>query len=356
MLSGAAARARRRARRARAGYMKRVKPADRPPFPQLLPGLLAMVLVAGGGCDEQLPGSADTPGASASGAPTLTQSRPATPAPLAIATPVHESPPPVATPVPRAVATVTPTPPPIAPTSGPSASPSPAASASPTASPSATPSPAGTSGPFSRTGAPADLAVSGPGYFVLATKPNPVGIEDLLFTRHGHFRLKAESSGSVPVFRLRHADHAFYVVGYQVAGEPAVPPAETAGEDQAVLATTWGATGLAAAGLSLDADRNPQAQSQLAFDYTGKLLVAGGAPRAADGQLGTLYVAIAQFDSPDRLVPALGFPGILRYETSALEPAEPPTGGQVRLGVAVSGVGRPLGNANLILSGSLETP
>ncbi len=316
--------------------------------------LLAVLLAAAGGCDEQAPGSADRPGASATGLPTLTQGRPATPGPLAVATPTRESPPPVATPVPRVVAPVTPTPAPIAPSNDPGASPSPQASPGP--SPSASPSATGTTGPFSKTGAPADLAVSGPGYFVLATKPYPLGIEDLLFTRHGHFRLKAETIGSLPVFRLRHADQAFYVVGYQLAGEPVTPPAETAGEDVAVLATTWGTASTALSGLYLDADRNPQAQTQLGFDFTGKLLLAGTAPRAADGAPGSVYVAIAQFDSPDRLVPASGFPGILRYETAASAPDDAPPGGQVRLGVAVSGVGRPVGNANLILTGSLETP
>lgn len=330
-------------------------PTSRLPLRPLVALLVATTAVVAG-CDEPVPGAAAGPAAAASGQPVLTQSRPATPAPPAIATPVTQPPPPVATPVPQVVATVTPTPAPIAPSPGgstsPSASPSPQASGSPSPSPS----PSASAGPFTKTGAPGDLAISGPGYFVLATKPAPLGIEDLLFTRHGKFRLKAETMGAVPVLRLRHADHAFHVVGLVATGEPAAPPAETAGEDQAQLVTTWGGT-LAATGLYLDADRNPQAQTALAFDYTGKLLVAGAAPRGLDGQAAAAYVVIAQFDSPDRLVPAVGFPGIFRYETSALEPEEgEEPGGLVRLGVAVSGAGRVVGNANLVVVGSLENP
>ena len=320
-----------------------------PQAPLSLPLLLAASLALAAGCDELVPGTAGQPAPGASGQPTLTQGRPATPGPAAVATPERGSPPPVATPLPHPVPTVTPTPPPIAPSQDPAGSPSPGASASPAPSPSPTASPS--------PGAPGDLAISGPGYFVLATKPYPLGLEDLLFTRQGRFRLEAEQIGAVSVQRLRHADHAFYVVGYQIAGTPPEAPAETALEDAVALATSWAGEPVAAFGLYLDADRNPQAQARLGFDFTGRLQLAGAAPRAADGGPATSYVAIAQFDSPDRLVPAVGFAGILRYEVSALEAdEEAPPGGQIHLGVAVSGAGRTVGNANLIRTGTLESP
>ena len=333
-----------------------MRPASSRPIPLLVAAALALAA----GCDEQVPGSAGAPDPGASGQPVLTQNRPATPAPQTVATPVPPSLPPVATPVAQPVAQVTPTPAPISPTASPSGSPTPSPGGSPTASPSGSPTPAPSpSGPFTKTQVATDLAVSGPGYFVLSTKPYPTGIEDLLFTRHGKFRFKADTIGAVAVQRLRHADHAFHVVGWQTAGEQASPPLETMAEDYAVLATTWGGANVGAIGLYLDADRNPTGLTQAAFDFTGKLSVAGAAPRVADGGPGAAYVAIAQFDSADRLVPAVGFPGIFRYETSAIEPdpdEQPPEPGMVRLGVAVSGPGRTVGNANLIVVGSLETP
>jgi hypothetical protein len=302
--------------------------------------LATLGLAAAAGCDEQVPGTAGAP-VDVAGTTPLTQSQPATPGPHAIQTPERASAPPVATPAPATpVPTVTPIPTPIAPTG------SPGASASPQASPSAAAS--GSPGPYQATGTAGDLAVSGPGYFVLATKPDPLTTEDLLFTRHGKFRLKPEAAGALAIFRLQHADFGFHVVGFTLPGGTAAgAPAETRSDGGATLATTWAGQPVRAAALYLDADRNEEAQTKLAFDYTGRLLVDGAAPRGTDAGPVQAFVAVAQFERPDALVPAAGFAGIYRYA---------PDAGEVRLGVAVSGAGREVGNANLVLTGQLELP
>ncbi|MFN3432501.1 MAG: hypothetical protein ACK46X_21455 [Candidatus Sericytochromatia bacterium] len=192
------------------------------------------------------------------------------------------------------------------------------------------------------------MAISGPGYFVLATKPEPTALEDLFFTRDGHFKVVKDTStaNGVPMARLRHADHdTFYVVGYAHAGAGTGAPDETSGISEAVLATTWYGAATRAAALSLDADRNPDATTKLSFDATGALRVAGLAPRGADGNPMQAYVGLAQFERPDDLVTVPGFSGFLRYS---------PNAGRLFLGVAFTGTARPVGTANLIRTGTLE--
>lgn len=254
----------------------------------------------------------------------------ATPTPRVLLTPGPEDRPEMATPEP--------TPPPVA-TPAPTPTPTPA-------TPSASPSAAASAGPFEKTGAATDIAVSGPGYFVLSTKAEPVSVDDLLFSKNGHLTVEKDTAQPLAVYRVRHGDHQFHLVGFARAGTSAVgAPGETSTLlGPSLLTSQWGGT-VTGAGLALDADRNPEAASKLSFDYTGKLKVAEADPRGTDGAPIQAYVAIAQFDDPDALVPQPGFAGVYRYQGEA---------GVIRVGVAVTGTERPVGNANLILVRTLE--
>lgn len=306
--------------------------------------LLALFLLAA--CEEPAPTLVGTTvGGAVTTAPSQGGQPPATPVPTGtFATPVP--------PIKNVVATP-PAPTPAAPASGsPSPAVSPGANGTPAPPGAATPTPLPSG--LVKTTKPGDLAVSGPGYFVLATKPNPVSTADLLFTRNGHFQLKAESAGALPLFRLRHADYGFHVVGYQIAGGTgAGAPAEATSNSEVPLLTTWGGLQTVAQGLYVDADRNPDANRDLSFDYTGRMLLKDKAPRGEDAGPVQAYVAIAMFETPDSLVPAPGFPGIFRYEPQEDENADPVS---TTMGVAVSGSGRAVGNTNLVLTGQLESP
>ena len=70
-----------------------------------------------------------------------------------------------------------------------------------------------------------------------------------------------------------------------------------------------------------------------------------GNPRGADGNPMQAYLAIAQFQHPSGLVAVTGADGLLRFNATVA---------QVHLGVAVTGLSRPVGTANLILTGTLE--
>jgi hypothetical protein len=321
-------------------------PPSRAPFPARRCALagLAVCLAVASGCTEDPLGTGTTPTQVAGQAPnTPAQNQPATPPPQVIASPRVIDPTQVATPVP-------PSPRPTASVAMPDASASPGAS--PSASASVSPSPGASASPdadaFEMTGVATDLAISGPGYFVLATKPEPTVLEDLFFTRDGHFKVVKETvpTGSVPLARLKHADHGtFYVVGYAHAGAGTGAPDETSGLSEAVLATTWYGAPARAAALGLDADRNPDATTKLSFDATGALRVADAAPRGADGNPMQAYVGLAQFTRPQDLTAVPNMPGFWRYNANA---------GSLYLGVAFTGTSRPVGTANLILTGTLE--
>jgi hypothetical protein len=296
----------------------------------LLGGLLALAA-----CED--PGTPLVATGDASGT-AVAQSHPATPPPKTVATP---------TPGQEVQKVATPTPVPTPATPGPSptqAAPSP--SASPTVDPAAT----GVATPaperYKKTGVATDLSVSGPGYFVLATKPNPGGVADLLFTRNGHFTLVHDTAGALSLWRLRHASFQFYVAGYMVAGGTgAGAPDETAADGRAQLQTSWGGLDTSLQGLVIDAERNADATSLARFDFTGRLMLGEVAPRGADGGPVQVYVGLAQVADPAGLVAQPGFDGVYKYA---------PAAGTLQLGVATSGDGRPVGNANLVLTGQLE--
>ena len=281
------------------------------------------------GCTEDPAGTAGADGTRIAGEVRPDAAQFATPTPRVIATPTPEST--------SKAATHEPSTPPVAP-SAPGPTPTPVG-ASPSASPSAS------AGRFTKTGKATAIAVSGPGFFVLSTKAEPTAVEDLLFTKDGHLTVEKDTSGAIAVFRVRHGDFQFHLVGFARPGGATVgAPGETSTDDASVLVTNWGGP-VPGAGLQVDADRNPEAATKLGFDYTGKLRVAEADPRGADGTAVQAYVAIAQVDTPEELLPQPGFKGIFKYR---------PEAGTLRLGVAVTGTGRPVGNANLILTSTRE--
>lgn len=301
------------------------------PGPLLVATLLALVL----GCTED---PASVSGTSPSGTRIAGEVKTdpgqfATPTPRGAPRLPSEDTPEMATPTPALPPVASPAPTPTPTPAHDGASPSPSASASPGAD------------RFEKTGQATDIAVSGPAYLVLSTKAEPTTVEDLLFTKNGHLQVEKDTTGQVAVFRLRHADHKFHVVGFARAGAKEIgAPAETTGPGAALLTSEW-VSPIKALGLALDADRNPDAGSKLSFDYTGKLRLAEVDPRSGDGGGLQAYVALAQVAEPKDLVEQPGFEGVYKYR---------PEAGAIALGVAVTGAGRTVGNANLILTGTLE--
>jgi hypothetical protein len=296
----------------------------------LVTSLLGLVL----GCTEDPAGVSGSPGTGTRIAGEV-QSDPAQ-----FATPTPKAPP--TSPFEEDTAMATPTPAPL-PFASPAPTPTPTPATNTSASPSASPAP--DADRYTKTSVATDIAVSGPGYMVLSTKADPTTVEDLLFTKNGHFEVEKDTTGQVAVFRLRHGDHKFHVVGFTKSGTKDVgAPGETSGTGAALLTSEWGGT-VKAAGLALDADRNPDTVSKLSFDYTGKLRLAEVDPRAGDGGGLQAFVGLATFEKPAELVDQPGFEGDYQYRQEA---------GAIALGVAVTGAGRTVGNANLILTGTLE--
>ncbi|MFN3432500.1 MAG: hypothetical protein ACK46X_21450, partial [Candidatus Sericytochromatia bacterium] len=205
--------------------------------------------------------------------------------------------------------------------SGAPASPTPSPSPSPTEtprSPSASPSAAavapGVTGSYRKTFDPLDLAIAGPGYFVLATRPDPRGFEELLFTRTGQFDLVYVAAGSpapgVPTvvgpgeWRLMTPE-GLYVLGYQYRGEEAaMPPSETRSMS---FQSAFRMGGTASVGpILIDSQSNLNFAPH--FNFKGQLLSDQKPPMDTDATPLQVYVAIAQFERPAALKPRPGFP------------------------------------------------
>ncbi|MEB3221143.1 MAG: hypothetical protein VKS61_03600 [Candidatus Sericytochromatia bacterium] len=263
---------------------------------------------------------------------------PATPAPRVLASPERVSAPPVATPEPTTVATPATTPTPVRPDGEataslpPEASPSPAASASP-----------GAAGGFLETGRALDLAPSGPAYFVLASRERPTDPAELLFTRLGPVELARDAAGARQV--LRPKLFGLHLLGFtRRAADPAAAPDEAEGLSGLPVETRWAGSPAPLAGLVLDADRNLAALTASRVALTGTWLVGDGAPRDVDGGTLEVLLALASFEVPAGLEAVPGLPGVHRWASAA---------GRARLGVALSGPGRVLGNRALVVSGRL---
>jgi hypothetical protein len=298
---------------------------------------LAALTLLVAACTEEGP-LGGTPTQVAGQAPgTLAQNQPATPPPQAIASPKHTSPNQVATPTPLNLASPPPPSPSPVPlpgasttaTAAPGVSPSPTASGSPdpAASPTPTPSPS----PFTTTGVATDLAVSGPAYFVLSTKKSPTALEDLVFTRHGHFKMVTEGANHY----LKHADHAYYVLGHMKISGADDAPDETNGISEAVLTTTWSGSPSSLGAVAIDVSSD---SSKVKFTIRGELLINGVNPGGRH-----TYVGLAQFQQPENLIALPAFARFYRY------PA-----GTLFLGVPFSGTSRPVGTANPIKTETLN--
>jgi hypothetical protein len=296
--------------------------------------LAALTLVVAA-CTEEGPLGGTPTQVAGQPAGTLPQNQPATPPPQAIASPKQSAAHQVATPTPLNLASpppASPSPVPLPVSSGsaaPGTSPSPTASTSP--DPSASPTPSPSPSPFSTTGVATDLAVSGPAYFVLSAKINPDALEDLVFTRHGHFKMVTEGSNHY----LKHADHkqAFYVLGYARTSTADDAPDETHGISEAVMTTNWAGSPTMLSPVSIDLSSD---SSKVKFSIQGELLVNSVNPGGRH-----TYVGLAQFEKPEFLTTVSGVDRFYRYTPNAL---------QLFMGVAVTGPLRPVGNhPNFIL-------
>ncbi|MEB3283664.1 MAG: hypothetical protein VKN33_00035 [Candidatus Sericytochromatia bacterium] len=278
----------------------------------------------------------------------------ATPTPRVLLPPKMDSPPPVATPAPPApIPPVTPTPKPISPDPGRARS---SGEPDETSSPSSLPrADDKASNPLSSdayrvTGEPLDISISGSAYFVLSTRETPKTSDDLLFTRYGHFRLQREVSGLSETWRLRHADLGLYVAGLAAAfgasGSPTEDPEENTQATGIPMGVVWAESTVPILAWSLDAGRNVDAETQTRFDHTGLARVRGQMPRSSDSKEMRIYLPLMDFETPKGLMVASGTAHVYRYS---------PAAGQARLGIAVTGLDRPLGNRHLLLTGRLET-
>lgn len=240
-----------------------------------------------------------------------------------------------------------------------STAPAPTPSASGEAVPTPHPSPAGVPGAkgnYVRTYDPLDLAISGPGYFVLSTELAPRSFDDLLFTRQGRFELRfvpeaspAPGATGTPFggpgrFRLVTPE-GLYVLGYDYEGpEGTRVPAESSGSSYAAAFTL---ETIEAGPLAVDAVVNSNLRPH--FNFKGQLLNQEQPPLGADREPRQLFVAIAQVEKPEALVARPGLPAYTwRFEA-----------GVVRVGFAgvrggEAAIRRPVGEANLILPETIE--
>ncbi|HEY9723542.1 MAG TPA: hypothetical protein V6D47_16140 [Oscillatoriaceae cyanobacterium] len=238
----------------------------------------------------------------------------------------------------------------------------PVAPPSTTATSTAAPSPASTTAPVSvpgmtnnyvKTFNPLDVAIAGPGYFCVATRPNPQSLDDIFFTRYGHFEfdfVPAASStpeaGSGPgTWRLMTPD-GLYVLGFTTQSTQL--PAEARGTTLSTF--TLGGSGgptLTAAPIGVDAMANPTFEPR--FNFQGQLTNQTQAPVDSDGNDQLIYLAIAQFDAPGGLN---AHPGETTYNWIS-------DAGTIDVGIAgvraePDSVPRPVGAANLIRPETLE--
>jgi hypothetical protein len=178
---------------------------------------------------------------------------------------------------------------------------------------------------------------------VLATRERPTAPEELLFTRQGPVELVRDPAEARQVLRPRL--FGLHVLGFtrRVGGAEAAPD-EAEGLTGPPVQTRWADEPAPLAGVALDADRNQAALTASRVDLRGAWLVADAAPRDVDGVSLQVLLALATFEKPANLEPVPGLKDVFRWA---------PEAGRARLGVAVSGPGRVLGNRVLVVSGRL---
>lgn len=193
----------------------------------------------------------------------------------------------------------------------------------PTARPSTSPTPAPRR---RRTGRPLDVAIAGPGYLVVASRPAPRDWADVALTRHGELNLEFQAAASplpgaagFPVtgpgeWTLRTADGR-WVLGFELAQDPDryAPPE---GRSTA-FASAFALGGVAGGGAAVGPLRLPTSASlrpDAWLDFRGRVTLEGQPPVDEDGRARFMYLAVVQVEAPERLVPA---PGGFRYDPDA---------------------------------------
>lgn len=249
------------------------------------------------------------------------------------------------------------------------ATPAPAASVAPSRSPEATPTPSpsasasggvpGATGRYHKTWDPLDIALSGPGYLVLSTRPDPRTLDDLLFTRYGELDLKYVPAGSPApgattvagpgAWRLQTPE-GLHVLGFDYEGEDDAPhPAEAQGRDfeSAFTLGAGSSSRLSAGPLALDSLKNPDLVP--AFNFKGQLTHRNRPPLGADGEPRQMFVAIARVQNPQALKAQ---PGLSAYRYV-------PEAGVLQVGIAgiratEGSLPRPVGDAVLVMPETVE--
>lgn len=224
------------------------------------------------------------------------------------------------------------------------------ATASAGATVAASPVPSPTVAPR-ETGNGLDVAIAGPGTFMLAGRVPLTDLAEVYFTRTGSFRWiyhGADPSApgpAHPTYRLETPD-GLPVLGYTLASEDDTRlPTEGSGGSLDALTLDGGRAPLAP--LSFDAVANPAAAAR--FDYRGRVLLDGTAQDQvldADGRAWSLYVAVAQPEDVGTLVPLTG--AWWRYDAGRID------AGLAGCPQAPGELPRPVGEANVLKPGWLE--
>lgn len=211
-----------------------------------------------------------------------------------------------------------------------------------------------------RTDRPLDVAIAGPGYLVVAARPDPRDWADVAFTRDGALGLEFVQAASpqpgavgFPItgpgeWTLRTRDGR-WVLGFELAQDPdryAPPEGRSTAFSQAFALGGVAGGGAALGPLRLETAAGLAPEAWL--DFRGRLTIAGQPPADADGRARFLYLAVAQVELPGRL--AIAPDGDRRYD---------PEAGLVEVGIAGLAARRgeaprPVGDANLVMPGELE--
>lgn len=231
--------------------------------------------------------------------------------------------------------------------------PSPAASGAPPE-----PAPSASAG---RTGRGLDVALEGPGYFLLATAERPTRWSEIVLSREGRFvwRFYPEApAGASPdanpaptygpgKFRLESED-GLVALGFSLPGaEGSWPPEQIGTSVDAALGSPVSGE-IRALGLDFPGNRTTPRPR---LDFQGRLIDDAGPWLDDQGAEHRLHLAVAQVARPDALG-AVGARGRYRYD---------PAAGPLRVGIPAARAGasepaRALGDSVALRPGWLEAP
>ena len=211
-------------------------------------------------------------------------------------------------------------------------------------------------GPISRSADPADLAIDGDAFFVLARAVPPRSLDDLVFSRAGDFWFEYQPKDALPregAYRLVNAD-GLAVMCWRAPVDQNVrpfgtPPEESSGSDLAAFRTVVtngreAPLALALGPVEIPHAHNPEAANNLSFDNKGFLRLDGDAPRDAAGRPENLCLILANVETPSALRHQGG--GYLSWA---------PAAGRIFTGTASdSRPNRTIGRAVVLRGGALE--